>query len=193
LCLERQEKAERGQEREAERVRRDFRAALKMQARSVDPAAETCRKAGHRRRRVKGRIEKQVSTGTEARTRTGAMIRSRIKPAAGSKGHTSRRYRMPSLDCACQSGDELFNGSLGTIFIARLLLKATPRCGCFQLALEAPLRRAYVLDGARRIAPYICGSSRSCNDRPRNGMVWLPGAVECASRGVRYSIARSKW
>jgi hypothetical protein len=70
---------------------------------------------------VKGRIEKQVSTGTEALTRTRATIRSRIKPAAGSKGHTSRRYRMPSLDCACQSGDELFDGSLGTIFIARLL------------------------------------------------------------------------
>jgi hypothetical protein len=70
---------------------------------------------------VKGRIEKQVSTGTEARTRTGALIRSRIKPEAGSKGQTSRRYRMPSLDCACQSGDELFDGSLGTIFIARLL------------------------------------------------------------------------
>jgi hypothetical protein len=37
-----------------------------MQARSVNPATEICRKAGHRCRRVKGRIEKQVSTGTEA-------------------------------------------------------------------------------------------------------------------------------
>jgi len=36
-----------------------------MQARSVNPATETCRKAGHRCRRVKGRIEKQASTGTE--------------------------------------------------------------------------------------------------------------------------------
>jgi hypothetical protein len=58
------------QEREAERAKRDFRAALKMQARSVDPAVETCRKVSHRCRRVKGRTEKQVSTGTETRTRT---------------------------------------------------------------------------------------------------------------------------
>ena len=33
----------------------------KMQARSVDPAAETDRKVSRRCRRVKGRIEKQAS------------------------------------------------------------------------------------------------------------------------------------
>jgi hypothetical protein len=193
LCPERQEKAGRGQEREAERAKRDFRAALKMQARSVDPAAETCRKVGHRCRRVKGRIEKQVSTGTEARTRTRATIRSRIKPAAGSKGHTSRRYRMPSLDCACQSGDELFDGSLGTIFIARLLLKATARSGCFQLPLGDHLQREYFLYAARRTALCIYGNWRSCSGRPRTGTAWRPGAAESASSGARDSIVRSRW
>jgi len=40
-----------------------------MQARSVNPAAEAIRKKRHRRWRVKGRIEKRISTETEMRTR----------------------------------------------------------------------------------------------------------------------------
>jgi hypothetical protein len=56
-----------------------------MQARNVDLAAGTDRKINRRCWRAKGRIEEQASTGTE-RTRTRALIRSRIKPAAGSKG-----------------------------------------------------------------------------------------------------------
>jgi hypothetical protein len=39
----------------------DFGIVSKMQARSVDPAAETDRKVSRRCRRVKGRIEKQAS------------------------------------------------------------------------------------------------------------------------------------
>ena len=95
----------------------DFRIASKMQARSVDPAAGTDRKISRRCRRVKGRIEKQASTGTEKRTRTRASIRSRIKPAAGSKGLTSRPFRMPCSGRACRSENELIDGSLGTILL----------------------------------------------------------------------------
>jgi len=63
---------------------KEFGIASKMQARSVDPAAEADGKISRRRRRVKGRIEERASTGTEKRTRTGALIRSGIKAAAGS-------------------------------------------------------------------------------------------------------------
>jgi hypothetical protein len=41
------------------------------------------------------------------RTRTRALIRSRAKPAAGSKGPTSHRYRMPCSDRACRSAKGL--------------------------------------------------------------------------------------
>jgi hypothetical protein len=41
----------------------DFEIVSKMQARSVDPAAETDRKVSRRCRRVKGRIEEQASIG----------------------------------------------------------------------------------------------------------------------------------
>ena len=75
----------------------------KMQARSVDPAAETDRKVSRRCRRVKGRIERQASTGNgNKRTRTGASIRGRAKPAAGSKGPTSHRVWMPCSGRACR-------------------------------------------------------------------------------------------
>jgi len=43
----------------------DFGIVSKMQARSVDPAAEAYRKSRRRCRRAKGRIENRVSTGRE--------------------------------------------------------------------------------------------------------------------------------
>jgi CspA family cold shock protein len=43
-----------------------FGIVSKMQARSVDPAAETDRKVSRRCRRVKGRIEKQASIGMDS-------------------------------------------------------------------------------------------------------------------------------
>ncbi len=60
------------------------------------------------------------------RTRTSATIRCWIKPAAGSKGPTSHSLRMPCSGRACRSESEQFCGSLGTIFIARSRLRATP-------------------------------------------------------------------
>lgn len=77
-------KTERGRERETERVRGRIGNILKMQAGSVNLAAEVFRKKRHRRRRVKGRIERQASTESGTRTSTGAVIRYRPKPAAGS-------------------------------------------------------------------------------------------------------------
>jgi hypothetical protein len=44
----------------------EYGIASKMQARSVNPAAEADRKVSRRCRRVKGRIEEWASTGTEA-------------------------------------------------------------------------------------------------------------------------------
>jgi len=81
-----------------------------MQAGSFDPAAGTGRKTSSRRRRMKGRIETRASIGSGTRTRTGALIRDWAKPVAGSKGLTSRCFRMPRSDRACRSGNKLFQG-----------------------------------------------------------------------------------
>jgi hypothetical protein len=60
--------------------------------------------------------------------RTRALIRSGIKPAAGSKGLTSHRHRMPCSGRACRSGNELVDGSLGTIFFVDFPSLLTCRC-----------------------------------------------------------------
>jgi len=53
---------------------------------------------------MKGRIERRASIGRGSRARTGASIRSRAKPVAGSKGHKPRYFRMPCFGRACRSG-----------------------------------------------------------------------------------------
>ena len=85
-----EQKARRSREWEAERANGDSRAVSKMQARSVDPAAGTRRKARLRRRRAKGRIEKQASTGTES-GQAQSFDPQPAKLAAGNKMPTSRR------------------------------------------------------------------------------------------------------
>jgi len=47
----------------------------------------------------------------ELRARTSASIRSRPKPAAGSKGHKPRHLRVPRSDRACRSGNKLVFGA----------------------------------------------------------------------------------
>ena len=89
-----------------------------MQARSVDPAAETDRKVRRRCRRAKGRTEKRVSTETGI---TADAHRS-IDPQPAKTGGGEQRaqvptFQMPCSGRACRSGNELTNGSLGTIFL----------------------------------------------------------------------------
>ena len=64
------------------------------------------------------------------RTRTGATIRSRVKPAVGSKGLTSHPIRMPGSGRACRSVSERSNGSLGTILRIPPLRNARRRSSC---------------------------------------------------------------
>src|SRR5262249_36782833 len=87
----------------------------------------------HRRRwRVKGRIERRASTESGTRTSTGAAIRYRAKPAAGSKGHNVPAIQMPRSNRACRLENKLPDGSLGTIF-------------CFAEAAPLPYGRGSVL------------------------------------------------
>ena len=109
-------KAGRGRERETERVRGCIGKVLKMQAGSVDLAAEMLCKKRHRRWRAKGRIERQASTESGTRTSTGAVIRYRPKPAAGSYGLNVPAIQMPRSGRACRLENKLPDGSLGTIF-----------------------------------------------------------------------------
>jgi len=70
------------------------------------------------------------------------LIRSGIKAAAGSKGLTSHRHRMPCFGRACRSGNELFDGSLGW----GRAIKAVGTCRYGILRTGQPHRRSISLN-----------------------------------------------
>ena len=53
----------------------------------------------------------------ETQMGSGALIRGRVKAAAGSKRTASQLHCMLSSDCVYQSENGLLDGSLGTIFV----------------------------------------------------------------------------
>jgi len=143
--------------------------------------------------------------------RTSASIRSRPKPAAGSKGHKPRHLWMPRSDRACRSGNKLDFGSLGTIFIGPAPplprpLRATvelPACAWepWSAPSEAPPHLCRLrlwaaapdeFYDARRTAPGTAGNWQNCNGRPRTGTASLPAVARSPSSAAGDSIARSR-
>ena len=70
-------------------------------------------------------------------TRTGALIRGWLKPAAGSNGLTFRQFRMPRSDCACRWESKLPEGHLEPFFIPPALLHA-PRAASYGICSPDP-------------------------------------------------------
>ena len=76
-------------------------------------------------RPVLGAVERKAASRSGLllegkQTRTCALIRSWLKPAAGSKGLTSHHFQMPRSDRACRSESKLPEGHLEPLHPARL-------------------------------------------------------------------------
>lgn len=148
------------------------------------------------------------------RTRTSALIRSRRNTGGGEQWAHVPTFQMPCFGRVYRSGNELTDGSLGTIFIFRsdghrekeICIGPSWRTqSCVPIVLSTPPQP----DVSRKIGrvptagplppalfsttffPGTDGSSRNCSGTARTDKAWRRLVIEDASRTVGYSTVRS--